>query len=181
MSLPVDMAKMTTFDEEHPIPQDVIKEMRINLDLMNKIIRTSIVENQQEMKTIFDEKVTPYSYTIRSVVLLNNPVKKVGQSGKLRQHWVGPYTIVWLNSHRCKLINHNTGKQVTNLVHINRIKLYFYRDEIPDDPSTLDDEVAVALDDTLIELPAQRQWLYNSGRLRNEEFDLKGLVWSNRV
>jgi len=52
------------------------------------------------------------------------------------------------------LINHIRGKQVNNLVHINRIKPYFYRDEIPDDPSTLDDEVAVALDDTLIEVPA---------------------------
>jgi len=83
-----------TFDQEHQTPQDSIKEMRTNLDLMNKIIRTNILENQQEMKTIFDEKVTPYSYTIGSVVLLNNPVEKVGQSGKLRRHWVGPYTIV---------------------------------------------------------------------------------------
>jgi len=77
MALPVDMAKMTTFDQEHPTPQDVIKEMRTNLDHMNKIIRTNILENQQEMKLIFDEKVTPYSYTIGSVVLLNNPVEKV--------------------------------------------------------------------------------------------------------
>jgi len=45
MALPVDMAKLTTFDEEHQTPQDVIKEMRTNLDLMNKIIQTNILES----------------------------------------------------------------------------------------------------------------------------------------
>jgi len=153
MAVPVDVAKIAAFDQEHQTPQEVIKEMRTNLDLMNKIIRTNVLENQQEMKTVFNEKVTPYYYKIGSVVLFNNPVEKVGQSGKLRRHWVSPYTIVWLDSHRCKLVNHITGKQVNNLVHINRIKPYFYRDEIPDDPITLDDEAAVALEDTLIEVP----------------------------
>jgi len=51
------------------------------------------------------------------------------------------------------LINHITGEQVNNLFHINRIKPYFYRDEKPDDPNTLDDEGAVTLEDTLIEVP----------------------------
>jgi len=150
MALPVDIAKIAAFDQEHQTPEDVIKEMRINLDLMNKSIR---LENQQEMKTVFDEKETPYSSTVGSVVLLNNPIEKVGQSGKLRRHWVGHYTVVWLDSHRCKLINHITGKHVNNLVHINRIKQYFYWDEIPDDPSTLDNEGAVVLEDKLIEGP----------------------------
>jgi len=153
MALPVDIAKIATFDQEHQKLQEVIKEMRTNLDLMNKIIQTNILENQQEMKTVFNGKVTPYHYRVGSLVLLNNPVEKVGQFGKLRRHWVEPYTIVWLDSHRCKLIYHITGKQVNNLVHINRIKSYFYRDEIPDDPSTLDNESAVALKDTLIDVP----------------------------
>jgi len=153
MALPVDIAKIAAFDQEHQTPQEVIKEMRTNLDLMIKIIRTNILENQQEMKTVFDGKETPYHYTVGSVVLPNNPVEKVGQSGELRRHWVGPYMIVWLDSHRCKLVNHITGKQVNNLVHINWIKLYFYRDEIPDDPSTLDNKGAVELEDTLIEVP----------------------------
>jgi len=46
------------------------------------------------MKTVFDEMVSPYQYMVGSVVLLNDPVEKVGQSGKLIRHWVGPYKIV---------------------------------------------------------------------------------------
>jgi len=43
---------------------------------MKKIIRTNILENKQEMKTAFDEKVTQYPYTVECVVLLNIPVEK---------------------------------------------------------------------------------------------------------
>jgi len=138
------------------------------------------------MKTVFDEKVTPYSYSVGSIVLLNNPVEKVGQSGKLQRHWVGPYTIAWLDSHRCKLINHITGKQVNNLVHINRIKPYFYRDELPDDPSTLEEEIVVALDDTLIEVPRpttatvpQKPASKKRGRPKGRGQTKKGVVSGN--
>jgi len=60
MALLVDIAKIATFDQEHQTPQEVIKEMQTNLDLMNKIIRTNILENQQEMKTAFDDPVSLY-------------------------------------------------------------------------------------------------------------------------
>jgi len=33
-----DVAKIAAFDQEHQTPQEVIKEMRTNLDFMNKII-----------------------------------------------------------------------------------------------------------------------------------------------
>jgi len=152
MALPVNIAKIAAFDQEHQTLQEVIKEMGTNLDLMNKIIRTNILENQQKIKTAFDDKVTPYHYTVGSVVPLNNPVEKVGIFGKLRRHWVRPYTIVWLDSQRCKLINHVTGKQVNNLVHINQIKPHFYRDEIPDDPDTIDNDDLVTTSDTVADL-----------------------------
>jgi len=84
--------------------------------------------------------MTPYHYTVGSVVLINNLAEKV-------RHWAGPYTIVWLDSHRCKLINHISGKQVNSLVHINWIKPYFYRDEIPDDPNKFDIEDLVTVGD----------------------------------
>jgi len=80
----------------------------------------------------------PYKYEVGSVVILHDPVEKVGISGKLRRKWVGPFTISWLNSHSCRLLNHVTGKVVNNLVHINRIKPYFYRDETPEDPEGMD-------------------------------------------
>jgi len=97
---------------------------------MNKIVREHIIENQKEMKLTFDEKVTPYSYSVGGIVLLNDPVEKVGVSGKLRMVWCGPYQITWLSSHNCRLIHTLTGKVINGLVHINRIKPYFYRDEL---------------------------------------------------
>jgi len=50
MCLPIDIAKISVFNNEHKTPQDTIDEMRTDLDLMNKIVRENIVENQVEMK-----------------------------------------------------------------------------------------------------------------------------------
>jgi len=97
MCLPIDIAKIAVFDDQHKTPQDTIKKMRMDLDLMNKIIWENIVENQVEIKRVFDEKVTPYKYEVGTVVLVNDPVEKVGISGKLRRKWVGPFIISWLN------------------------------------------------------------------------------------
>jgi len=121
--------------------------MRIDLDLMTKIIRENIIENQTEMKTVFDDKVTLYPYVVGGVVLLNDPVENVGIPGKLRRHWVGLFTITFLNSHSCRLVNDVTGKVMNNLVHIYRIKPYFYRDELPEDPDMMEDNVLEQLAD----------------------------------
>jgi len=104
---------------------------------MNKIVREHILENEKEMKLAFDEKVTLYSYSAGSIVLLNDSGEKVGCSGKWRRVWVGPYQVTWLSSHTCRLVHTLTGKVIQNLVHINRIKPYFYRDELPDDPDDI--------------------------------------------
>jgi len=39
MLLPVDAANIADFDDRHQTPKDTIKEMRVDLYLMNKIIR----------------------------------------------------------------------------------------------------------------------------------------------
>jgi len=93
------------------------------------------------MKLAVDEKVTLYSYSVGSIVFLNDPVKNVGCSGKLGRVWFGPYQVTWLSSHSCRLVHTRTGKVIQNLVHINRIKPYFYRDELPDDPDDISSEV----------------------------------------
>jgi len=133
INLPMDVVKIDSFDEGHQHPNEIIKGIRADLDLMNKIVREHIIENQKEMKLTFDEKVTPYSYSVGGIVLLNDPVEKVGVSGKLRMVWCGPYQITWLSSHNCRLIHTLTGKVINGLVHINRIKPYFYRDELLED------------------------------------------------
>jgi len=85
MCLPIDIAKIAVFNDEYQTPQDFIKEKRTNLDLMNKIFCENIVENQVETKNAFD-KVTPYKYEVGSLVLLNDdPVEKIGISGKFRR------------------------------------------------------------------------------------------------
>jgi len=62
---------------------------------MNKIIREHILEDQRDMTLAFDEKFTPYSYSVGSVILPNDPVENGGVLGKLRRHWVGPYRVTW--------------------------------------------------------------------------------------
>jgi len=51
------------------------------------------------MKLTFDEKVTPYSYCVGGIVLLNDPVEKVVVSGKLGGSGVG-----LIRSHGCPAI-----------------------------------------------------------------------------
>jgi len=82
MNLPIYVVKITSFDEGHQHPNDIIKGIQSDLDLMNKIVREHIIENQSENKLTFDEKVTHYSYCVGGIVLLNDPVEKVGVSGK---------------------------------------------------------------------------------------------------
>jgi len=67
------------------------------------------------------------------IFLLNDPVEKVGVSGKLKRVWCVPYQITWLFSHNCRLVHTLTGKVINGLVHIKRIKPYYYRDELPDE------------------------------------------------
>jgi len=42
MNLPMDVVKIASFDEEHQHPK-VIKDIRADLDLMNKIVREHII------------------------------------------------------------------------------------------------------------------------------------------
>jgi len=89
------------------------------------------------MKLAFDEKVTPYSYSVGLIVLLNDPVENVSCLGKLKLVWVDSYQVTRLSSHTCRLVHTLTGKVIQNLVHIDRIKPYFYRDKLPDDPDDI--------------------------------------------
>jgi len=84
ISLSMNVVKITTFDEGRQHPNYIIKGIRSDLDLMNKIVREHTIDNQKEMKLPFGEKVTPYSYSVGGIVLLNDPVKRVGVSIKLR-------------------------------------------------------------------------------------------------
>jgi len=141
MNLPLDVAKIAAFDEGHQSPHNTIKEVQTDLDLRNKIIREQILENRKDMKLAFDENVTPYSYSVGSVILLIDLVEKVGMSDNLCRHWVGSYRVSWLNSHSCWLVHTVTREVINNLVHINCIKPYFDRNELPDDPENLSGEV----------------------------------------
>jgi len=101
MILPMDVVKIASFDEGHQHPNDIIKGIQSDLHLMNKIVKEHIIKNQKEMKLTFDEKVTPYSYCVGDIVLLNDPVEKVSVLGKLRRVWCGPYQITISVSHIC--------------------------------------------------------------------------------
>jgi len=89
MNIPIDVVKIASFDEGHQHPNDTIKGIRADLDLMNKIVWEHIVKNQRKMKLTFDEKVILYSYCVEGIVLLNDPVEKACVSGKLGGYGVG--------------------------------------------------------------------------------------------
>jgi len=68
----MDVVKIASFDEGHQHPNDIIKGIRADLDLINKKFKEHILENRREIKFTFDEKVTLYSYSVGGIVLLSN-------------------------------------------------------------------------------------------------------------
>jgi len=49
----MDVVKIASFDEGNQHPNDIIKGIRADLDLMNKIVREHIIKKQKEMKLTF--------------------------------------------------------------------------------------------------------------------------------
>jgi len=44
MNLPMDVVKISSFDEGHQHPNDIIKGIRADLDLIKKIVKEHIIE-----------------------------------------------------------------------------------------------------------------------------------------
>jgi len=96
MNLPMDVVKIASFNEGHFIKTS-FRSYEQNSGKTHK-------REPKRVLLIFDEKVTLYLYSVGGIVLLNDPVKRVGVSGKLRRVWCGLYQTTWLSSHNCRVI-----------------------------------------------------------------------------
>jgi len=129
MSLPIDSVYLTSFDLQNPDPVPFIKEVRTGINLISEITRENIRLNQLEMKQYFDKSVVQHSYSIGSLVWLDDPVCRPDEHPKLRCRHRRQFRITYLNSHDCRLKNPADGKIISKMVNLNRIKPVNQRDD----------------------------------------------------
>jgi len=144
--LPIDQVYLTAFDLTNLDPVNFMKEVRMGIDLNSKITRKNIKLNQLEMKQHFDKSVVPHSYVVGSMV--QDPVCRPDEHPKLRCKFRGPFRITYLTSHDCHLENPTDGKIISKMINLNRVKLFYQRDDnffedftdplVPDEGNTND-------------------------------------------
>jgi len=121
MAMPVDMMMLKKFDEEPYSPPDYIVEMRNNVDRLNYIVRKNKLENQAVMNETYDK-------TYDKRMTKNVP-----------RRWRGTFLISKISSHNVFLYNSTTDKHVKKIVHINRNKPCYQRDNFPETDEDIED------------------------------------------
>ncbi|CAC5408847.1 unnamed protein product [Mytilus coruscus] len=76
------------------VPQ-YIKDLVENLKKVHDIARDNLKASQERQKGIYDLKYNQNIYNVGDVVCKLNQATKVGQSGKLKSPWKGPYLTIF--------------------------------------------------------------------------------------
>ncbi|CAC5422811.1 unnamed protein product [Mytilus coruscus] len=101
------------------VPQ-YIKDLVENLKKVHDIARDNLKASQERQKGIYDLKYNQNIYNVGDVVYKLNQATKVGQSGKLKSPWKGPYLITaW----RSPVLYKIKDRKTESWIHHDRIKL----------------------------------------------------------
>src|SRR5207244_3422484 len=100
------------------------EELKEGMKVLYKAQDISLKMNQDDMVKRYDAKTKPTEFQKDDIVYLRNDVKKVGECGKFRPEFLRvPYKITEVVSrHNVRLQNTESGKNVRNLVHVDRVK-----------------------------------------------------------
>lgn len=98
---------------------DLVQEIKQRMKLANQRVIDSTQQRKENSKLQYDLKAREKKFKIGDRVLLHQPLVRRGRSKKLVKPWVGPYTVIEINSD--VNITIKKGKHVQK-VHINRVK-----------------------------------------------------------
>ena len=98
---------------------DLIQEIKRRIQLANQKVIDNIQRKKENSKIQYDLKAREKRFNVGDKILLHQPLVRWGRSKKLVKPWVGPYTVVEVNSD----VN-ITIKRWKHLqkVHLNRVK-----------------------------------------------------------
>ncbi len=105
--------------------------------------RERLIKHQAHMKEVYDRKCSNYtcSYRVGQLVYLFVPIIKLGLTRKLTRRWKGPFVLVEKTSPvNFRLKWAVGGKQLPNLMQVNRMKLVIARHERPREEEEPDTE-----------------------------------------
>lgn len=109
---------------------DFVKKLKENIEIIHKVHRQRLEVIQEDMKKRYDEtKSRPHTYNVGDIVYLKDPLGKPGVSKKLQTvYFKDRFQILEKQgTHNVKLQNLTTNKQVSQLIHIDRVKLCIER------------------------------------------------------
>ena len=90
---------------------------------------------QQHQKEYYDHKAKYICYNVGDRVWLYTPNKTKGLSSKLTHNWHGPYWILSKTSLVNYVLDANDERSVTQIVRVNCLKPFIYKDIRPDTPT----------------------------------------------
>ena len=98
-----------------------------------KLAHENIELAQQRQKVQYDKNAKEVNYEVGERVWLYTPNNKTGLSSKLTHNWHGPFRILAKKSPVNYLLDSNEERNITQVVHVNRLKPFISLDSRPDD------------------------------------------------
>ena len=129
-----------------------VKETIVKLQAARSVAKENLAEKQRRMKEQYDKNIFPRSFEPGDMVWINFPEIVVGGSKKFYHNWSGPYVII----EKCtkndakqnfRVAHAHNGKELKNVVHVNRMKPFHHRTIVPPKPEVFLEGAATDIDD----------------------------------
>lgn len=117
MRLPTDWIKEEL--QQDLSEDDLVNEIKRRLQIAHKQVEESTEKVKEQSKSYYDRKAKDKIFKVGDLVLLLDTQVKRGRSKKLQLPWIGPYTVIKLNSEVNVTIKRGRNETI---VHKNRLK-----------------------------------------------------------
>jgi hypothetical protein len=131
MVLPLDVALQPKESLGKNVQQH-LNEILHNLEETQKIATENLQKARAKSKEYYDKQARKPSFAPGDQVLVYNPHVPKGKASKLWKMWTGPYYITQIGpNHTYKLRLCADNSELKVLIHANRLKPYFGREQRP--------------------------------------------------
>ena len=135
---PLDTVLPQSKDVKEGLGETILK-----LQAARTIARNNVAERQDKMKERYDKSAFPRDFKTGDRVWIYFPQVLVGGTRKFFKNWSGPYILLDQPSPLNFRVAHaHNNEALKNLVHVNRLKPFYYRSVKPPLPESVSNEVA---------------------------------------
>ncbi|RWS23877.1 gag-pol fusion protein-like protein [Leptotrombidium deliense] len=119
--LPVDQC-LNLNNETVQNPGDYIYEVAINLQKAREEAKEHILNAQEKYKELFDKTHTNYEFNVGEKCYVNYPIRKIGESNKFKNKWLGPFTIIHKINSRVYEVESDDRRFYFDRININKMR-----------------------------------------------------------